>query len=352
MQRHTRRTLDILAAAAAAAVALGCEGVVLPVGDVVGGGAGWDTPSNDSEGAPGAEPRIPDPSNDSEASPDDVTVIVEPPAQGEAPPPATGDDPTVAEGPQPYAGPCVIRSFSDDPMDTQARALVEFAYDDKGRVTDEWQDADANGEPDRHDVRTFDAEGRLTSLAIDFGFDDTIDAVTLYTWEEGKRSRTLEDRDNDGIFDAITSTQYAQGRPWFREEDADADGAPETRRTFAFDGEGRLAFEIAADLVGTRANDTVTYRYDADNGRLVAIETDVGSDGALDAQILYTWTPEGRTESETIEQFPAPEDTQAVRIIQRTTWSHDDIGNVTEALIETDDSREVRVQRYDYGCWE
>jgi hypothetical protein len=346
-----RRSLNLGMTAAVALLALGCEGLALPIANDVSNDFSsetFDTPANDQESPPGDEPG--------DAPAGGTEVPNSDPVEGDPLPGDLGHDidprePSVL-GPR-WPGACRVVTMPADPMSTTPLGAVEFAYDDAGRATDEWRDTNSDAQPDEHIVQQYDDTGRLVSIAWDNGFDGSVDALTLMTWEEGKRSRTLRDDDNDGIFDAITTTSLAaDGRPERTEHDADGDGIAETRRSFSYDAEGRIAFEIVADLIGTGPADTITYIYDPDSGRLSTIDTDLASNGQLDAQVLYAWSPEGDAQSETIQNIIDFEGTQAAETEIKTTWQRDPHGNIEEAFIERFDGQpSVRV-RHDYGCWQ
>lgn len=344
-------SLNLGMTAAVALLALGCEGLALPIANDVSNDFSdetFDSPANDQE-APPADENIDAPAGGAEVP--DSDPVGSDPRPGDIVQPVDPREPSVL-GPR-WPGPCRAVTMPADPMSTSPLATVEFAYDDAGRPTDEWRDTNNDTQPEEHFIQQYDDTGRLASIAWDNGFDGSVDALTLMTWEEGKRSRTLHDHDNDGIFDAITTTALtADGRAERTDYDADGDGTAETRRSFSYDAEGRIAFEIVADLIGTEPADTITHIYDPETGRVSTIDTDLASDGQVDAQVLYAWTPEGDAQSETIQNIFDFEGTQAAATEIKTTWQRDQYGNIQEAFIERFDGQpSVRV-RHDYGCWQ
>lgn len=365
MRRSTKLHLGMTAAAAL--LALGCENVALqainPISDD-NSGEFFDAPSDDSvpepganepgaanpgEALPGLPQDMPAPADDQENPPENTDPVV--PDPDEVDPAAPVALPGVI-GPH-WPGPCIVVTTPPAADATGALSIVEFAYDDAGRTTDEWRDLNADTTPDEHAIQTYDADGRLASVSWDIGFDGSIDAVTFHTHEEGKRSRTLRDFDNDGIFDSVSTLLLGDdGRPAVEETDSDVDGIADFRSIFGFDAQGRFSFQIGVDLVNTQTVGIDQYTYDAESGRLASVDTDLAGDGSVDRQRLYAWTPEGYELSQTMQSIVTIEGTEAVTTDARTTWSRDEHGNILEAVIERFDGETSVRERYDYTCWE
>lgn len=341
MKSQRRSAVSLALTLATASVAAGCEyagyglpGATTPHDDF--SDETFDAPANDQEGeAPVAE------------GPGEIEAPVEPEAAAAPAPEA----PLGIVGPH-WPGPCVVSFVPMTENATRSLGHLEYAYDDEGRTTDEWQDDDGDGEPDTHVLYERDAAGRPRTVSWDYAFDGRYDALRFYTFEEGKRMRVLDDFDNDGLFDTVTTTSVdVNGRPEMVEVDLDNDGLPELRQVLTFDATGRLAQQADFDLRTTDRATTHRYVYDAQTGHLQTVDTDAGDDGRIDEQRAYTWTAQGYAETEERQVFVyGPEGDEAFTA-EKIAWRRDGDGNVLESTHQLPDGQVSRRAFYDYACW-
>jgi hypothetical protein len=346
MKRTPRSAVPLfLTALAAASLAAGCEyggfglpGAVDPHNDF--SDETFDQPANDGEGVeapaePGEAPV------DAPVDPGELPV--------EAPP--APEAPVGIVGPH-WPGPCVVSFVPVAEDDTRSLGHHEFAYDEEGRTTDEWLDEDGDNEPETHVLYDRDALGRPHTISWDAAFDGRIDALRFFAFEEGKRIRVLDDLDNDGLFDAATTTSLdAGGRPELTEIDGDNDGEPEVRQFLTFDDLGRLSVQADFDLRTTDQATVHRYTYDPTEGFLQSIDTDVGDDGRLEEQRLFTWTAQGYAATEEHQVFVYAAGGEEAFTAEKISWRRDADGNPIESVHELPEGQVSRRAFYDYTCW-
>jgi hypothetical protein len=346
MKSQSRSALSLahMLAIAATTMAVGCEyggfglpGATEPHDDFSDETFGEPVDDEETGGAGVGEP----------VEPGDVEAPVEPEVpEGPAP-----EAPLGIVGPH-WPGPCVVSFVPLAENDTRSLGHLEFAYDDEGRTTDEWQDDDGDGEPETHVLHERDGAGRLRTSSWDYAFDGRFDALRFYSFEEGKRMRVLDDLDNDGLFDAVTTTSLgADGRPEMVEFDLDNDGFPEIRQMLVFDDAGRLSQQSDFDLRTTDQATTHRYVYDAQTGHLQSIDSDRGDDGRLDEQRSYTWTAQGYAATEELQIFTYGPEGEEAFTAEKTAWRRDADGNAIESTHELPDGQVSRRAFYNYTCW-
>ena len=318
---------------AAAVLALGCENLAEQI----------------STHRPNVVSNPSDDQSDESHAPPGVVVTPEDEPVDE---PADEPDEPMVFGPH-WPGPCIATRFADDPDSTVSLSRTEYAYDDLGRVSDEWRDENGDGTPELHAIQSHDSEGHPASIAWDRDDDGESDATTIYVREPDGSVRTVEDLDNDGVIDAVQLALFDfLGRPMLIETDSDADGSPETRQELAYDFMGRLSFVADTDLVAGYTSEVADYLYDSTSGLLARVQFDEGADGVPDRRSLHTFSPEGYQTGMTDQVLTPGGSSQTVTTVGETTYTLDAAGNLVHQRVERFDSGASRRIRYDYSCWE
>lgn len=146
-------------------------------------------------------------------------------------------------------------------------ARMIYSYDESGNVLSRENDLLADGLIDHRETFTYDEDGNLLREEIDYDadYDDTIEEIITYMYDDSGDVSVNHDTNADGVTDMI--------------------------ETFAHDTNGNILTHRYEDL-GNYGEDTdyvtlETYTYDG-LGILIVKEYDWAIDGFIDSRITYT----------------------------------------------------------------
>ena len=218
-------------------------------------------------------------------------------------------------------------------------------------------DDDADGSWDRAYLTLYAPDELTSTYETDTGFDATIDARTVVTYDALGYLRRLDtDDDADNVVDQVLvqgrnasgyetlTTRYTSGVKTSEaiytldglgleivdERDDDGDGTVDSRTTLTRDAEGRRltrASDLNAD--GT-AESLSSYTYDA-QGREIRWETDDDVDGSLDFVTTTSYDDQDRVVEQTFDN----EGDGTVDQVIRTTYN--DVSRTSTTLNDSDD---------------
>lgn len=186
----------------------------------------------------------------------------------------------------------LVEIGTDEGADGTIESVEVRTLDDRGRAL-KILHTDANGEPTKVEVNTWDAKGRRQSWTIDSPVGGPIETTQTWRFDDQGRpdGRTTTQVMPDGkprtsIFRDIVD---ADGRLVGHENDLDGDGDADNTNRRLYDGSGRLAeIRIDTDLDGNDDSTTI-YSYDG-QGRLVQLSIDTGLDGTSDTVIYRDYS--------------------------------------------------------------
>jgi RHS repeat-associated protein len=162
---------------------------------------------------------------------------------------------------------------------------IDWTYDDAGRLTEEVF-ANYDGALDYTAHYTYDLVGNRLQKTVDQGRDGVIDQVFTYTYDRNDRllTETL-DRNNDGTVDQTTTYGYIGTEQ--TSKDVTEGGVPQSRTTYDYDLQGRLAVVTVESYQGgvLSRRERATFGYDDNGARVDALyEVDANGDGTFETR--------------------------------------------------------------------
>ena len=208
----------------------------------------------------------------------------------------------------------------DDAVDGVIEFQRTIEYDAFGATT-LFLEATGAGVVSRRQVSTYDAAGKLLSLALQTGTVDRVEYWTVdangmrsvyefdaendgeidiraqltYPQGETRSDRwTRQDRDTnlDGITDVVTLREFdALGRKTLHINDTNVDGVPDYEERIVFDSQGRIV-DYTRDNDGGGVDYAYRWTYAAD-GLSATRETDADGDGIYEQVLSQTFNARG-----------------------------------------------------------
>jgi len=157
----------------------------------------------------------------------------------------------------------------------------------------EARDYDVDGNPDRIDTYTYDANGNLLTETFDTDADGDPNEIYTYTYDaNGNQLTYTYDRPSGGTpYWIYTSTYDANGNRLTWAYDA-TNGTPDWIYTYTYDANGNRLTETCAANAGGTPYWIYTYTYDANGNRLTE-GYDSNGDGTPNKIITYTYDANG-----------------------------------------------------------
>ena len=206
-------------------------------------------------------------------------------------------------------------------------------------------DNNNDGTKDSASYHTYDANGNLATITEDNDYNGTIDRVRYYTYDtEGRRSVTRYDDGANGSIDLVEYYLYDADGNLKVEVDVGDDGTIDRAAYYTYDANGNtIQYARDYDYDGIKEYIVSLTNYYDINGNLIRVESDEGSDGAIDSASNYTYDANGRLT--TIEV----DDDNNGTIDQTTYFTYDAYGYRMTSEADTDGDGDIdRITYYTY----
>jgi serralysin len=199
--------------------------------------------------------------------------------------------------------------------------IINWEYDETGRVTRELVDEDGDGRAERVTFYEFNDAGNITRELVDTSGDGSPNEAAFYRYDaSGRLLRRYVDENGNGTIDAADATEY--------------------------DSRGNVTAQYSEHYnLGTVENGSSFNHYYDEDGNRTRKETDRDANGTIDEIEEWNYDAGGILLSRRVEVLDANPPGSV------ETWLYDSRGNVTRREYD-DDGNGVPEQRttYDYDA--